>query len=255
MIVTVLGTGTSQGIPVVACGCRVCMSGDERDKRLRTSVMIQTDDLQAVIDAGPDFRQQMLNNRVKQLDAVLITHSHKDHTGGLDDVRAYNWFQKQPMHIYGSNQVLHDLRQQYPYAFGDDKYPGAPDMKLHTIDDSPFTIKETAFLPIQAMHYQMPVMGFRAGGFSYLTDANQIEQKELNKMKGSEVVILNALRQEKHHSHFNLDQAIDILQYLQPRKGFLTHISHQMGLHAEVEKLLPDNIFLATDNLVLELDG
>jgi phosphoribosyl 1,2-cyclic phosphate phosphodiesterase len=254
MTIRVLGTGTSQGVPVVACGCQVCKSHDERDKRLRTSVMISKGDTNVVIDAGPDFRQQMLHNQVKKLDAVLITHSHKDHTGGLDDVRAYNWFQKQAMHIYSSKQVLQDLQQQYPYAFGSDKYPGAPDMKLHILDSTDFSVNDLTFIPIHAMHNQMPVLGFRTGGFSYLTDANQIAAEELEKMKDSEVVIINGLRKEKHHSHFNLQEAIDILAFLSPRAGYITHISHQMGLHAEVSKLLPDNIFLATDNLQITLD-
>lgn len=254
MNITILGTGTSQGVPVVGCPCRVCQSIDPFDKRLRTAALIYSGDTAIVIDAGPDFRQQMLRTRVKKLDAVLITHNHKDHTGGLDDVRAFNWIQKRPMDIFGSDAVLESIKNDFSYAFEEDKYPGVPDMKLHRItNDRTFAIGNMQLTPISAMHHRMPVFGFRIGGFSYLTDANFIADEELNKMKDSNIVIINALRKEKHISHFNLNEAIDILQYLAPEKGYITHISHQMGLRSEIEKNLPENIYLAYDGLTMHL--
>ncbi len=251
--VIILGSGTSQGIPVVGCTCRVCQSGEAPDKRLRTSVLVQNHDTVVAIDAGPDFRQQMLRERVAKLDAVVITHNHKDHTGGIDDVRAFNWIQKKPMDIFARRQVMEAIKRDYAYAFEADKYPGAPNIMLREVDGSPFKIGSLPFIPIDALHHQMPVYGFRINDFSYLTDANIIEKEELDKMKGSKVVVLNALRKEKHISHFTLDEAIDIIRYLKPEKGYLTHISHQMGLHRDVSQELPDNIFLAYDGLRIRL--
>ncbi len=245
----ILGTGTSQGVPVVGCGCPVCISTDPFDKRLRTAAMVRRGDVCVVIDAGPDFRQQMLRARVKRVDALLITHNHKDHTGGLDDVRAFNWIQKRPMDIYARKSVLEAVRRDFYYAFGDNKYPGVPQMLLHEIDADPFSVQQMDIIPIQAMHHKMPVLGFRIGPFAYLTDANHIEDKELEKMKGSKVVIINALRKEKHISHFSLDEAVEIIRLLGPEKGYITHISHQMGRHAEVERSMPANIRLAYDGL------
>lgn len=253
MRVRVLGSGTSQGVPVVGCECRVCSSSDPYDKRLRASVLVETAETVIVIDAGPDFRQQMLRADVKKLDAVVITHPHKDHTGGLDDVRAFNWIQKKPMDIYGRDAVLESVRHEYPYAFGENKYPGVPDMRLHKISNAPFDIGDMHLIPIDALHYKMPVFGFRIGDFSYLTDANQISQEEFDKMRGSRVVIINALRKEKHISHFTLDEAVDMLNELKVEKGYITHVSHQMGLRKEVEPLLPDHIRLACDGLEIQL--
>ena len=249
--VRILGTGTSQGVPVVGCECSVCRSHDACDKRLRTSIYVKNSGTSVVIDAGPDFRQQMLREEIKKLDAVVITHNHKDHTGGLDDVRAYNWIQKKPMDIHARDSVLEAVKKEFSYAFDENKYPGVPDIRLHSIDGSPFFINTMKLIPIDALHHQMPVYGFRVNDFSYLTDANFIEQDELEKMKGSRIVIINALRKEKHISHFSLEEAVDIIQYLAPEKAYITHISHQMGLHKEVEKSLPDNIFLACDGLQL----
>lgn len=253
MIVTLLGTGTSQGVPVVGCKCRVCKSTDPYDKRLRTAALVRTKNTNIVIDAGPDFRQQMLRAGVQKLDGVLITHNHKDHTAGLDDVRAFNWIQKKPMDIFGEKRVLEAIRQEYAYAFEKDKYPGVPNINLHEIDSRKFTIEDVPVIPIKAMHHQMPVLGFRMGDFSYLTDANFIEDAELNKMKGSRLVVINALRKEKHISHFSLDEAVDILQLLGPEAGLITHISHQMGLRSEINALLPAGISLAYDGVTIRL--
>ncbi len=253
MQITVLGSGTSQGVPVVGCECRVCSSSDPFDKRLRTSVLVEAAGTSIVIDAGPDFRQQMLRAEVKQLDAVVITHNHKDHTGGLDDVRAYNWIQKKPMDIFGRDSVLEAIKYEFPYAFGENRYPGVPDIRLHPIENKAFHIGNMRLTPIDARHHKMPVFGFRIGDFSYLTDANHIEPRELAKMKGSRVVIINALRKERHISHFTLDEAAGILQYLQPERGYITHVSHQMGLSKEVNPLLPENISLAYDGLAIKL--
>jgi phosphoribosyl 1,2-cyclic phosphate phosphodiesterase len=249
MKVTVLGTGTSQGVPVIACQCAVCQSSDQHDKRLRSAVMIYNDSTCLVVDAGADFRQQMLTYQVKKIDGLLITHGHKDHTGGLDDVRAFNWVMKKPIDIWARKDVLNIVKKEFPYAFGEDKYPGAPEINLHIIDDDDIFIGNMRIIPVKAFHGKLPVTGFRIGAFSYLTDASKIETKELNKMKGSRFIVINALRQEKHHSHFSLDEAIDILQQLAPEKGYITHISHQMGFHNQVQQMLPKNIFLAYDGL------
>lgn len=249
MQITFLGTGTSQGVPVIACSCSVCQSPDPRDKRLRTSVMVTDNGTAVVIDAGPDFRQQMIAGGVRKLDGILVTHGHKDHIGGLDDVRAFNWVQKKPMDIYAQDNVLEVVRREFSYAFGENRYPGTPQINLHAITSGRIRVSGMEFMPIKALHGNMPVLGFRSGSFSYLTDASYIENEELDRMKGSEIVVINALRKEKHHSHFSLGEAIDILKYLTPAKGYITHISHQMGFHAEVEKLLPENVFLAFDGL------
>ncbi len=247
--ICILGSGTSQGVPVVGCECAVCQSDDPCDKRLRTSVLIYHHNTAIVIDAGPDFRQQMLREKVNKLDAVVITHNHKDHTGGLDDVRAFNWIQKKPMDIYARDSVLDSIKREFSYAFEDDKYPGAPEIALHQINATPFSIGNMQLIPINAMHHLMPVFGFRIGDFSYLTDASYIEAKELEKMKGSRIVIINALRKEKHISHFNLDEAIHIIKYLAPEKAFITHVSHQMGFSKAIENKLPENISLACDGM------
>ncbi|MFD2787541.1 MBL fold metallo-hydrolase [Hymenobacter rubripertinctus] len=251
MQVTFLGTGTSQGVPVIGCACAVCRSVDYRDKRLRVSVHLQVRGKSIVIDSGPDFRQQALREQINHLDALVFTHEHKDHTGGLDDIRAYNFRQQQDMPLHAEPRVLAQLKQEYAYIFAEHKYPGIPQVKLHPIlnDQDVFQVEGVGFQPIRALHYKLPVLGFRVGNFTYLTDANHLGPEALEQMRGSEVIVLNALRHEKHISHFTLREAVDILEDLAPTRAYLTHISHQLGRHREVEAQLPDFIRLAYDGL------
>lgn len=249
MKVTFLGTGTSQGVPVIGCTCEVCQSLDYRDKRLRTSILVEIKDQHFVIDTGPDFRQQMLRQQVKRIDAVIFTHAHRDHTAGLDDVRAYNYIQKMDMPIYGTAPVLDQLKIEYAYAFAEKYYPGIPRLTMNLIDDDSFTINDIAITPLPVLHLKLPVMGFRFNNFSYITDANHIPDKTLEKLKGTETLVLNALQREQHISHFNLMQALEMIERIKPAKTYLTHISHKLGTHADVSKELPDNVSLAYDGL------
>jgi len=251
--ITFLGTGTSQGVPVIACSCEVCNSLDFRDKRLRTSVHIQIDQQSFIIDCGPDFRQQVLRERIKKLDAILMTHQHKDHTAGLDDVRAFNFIQQKHLPVYGRLEVLDQLKQEFAYAFSDHKYPGIPLINLIPIENKPFTINNIAITPIEVMHFKLPVWGFRFEDFTYITDAKSISTEELKKIHGSKVIVLNALQKEDHISHFTLSEAVTLLLELKPEKAYLTHLSHRMGLHKEIEKDLPSFIKLAYDGLSIEI--
>lgn len=254
MKVTFLGTGTSQGIPVIACHCEVCTSLDFRNKRLRTSIHIEVGNKSFVIDTGPDFRQQMLREKIKQLDAVIFTHEHKDHTAGMDDVRAFNFLQEREMPIYATNRVIDQLKMEYSYVFHSVKYPGVPQIDpIEITKDKPFVIEGVEFTPIEVMHYKLPVLGFRVGDFTYITDANYIDEEEKNKIKGSRIVVINALQKEKHISHFNLREAIEMAQELGADITYFTHISHKMGLHSDVEKELPENIIIAHDGLSITL--
>lgn len=253
MKITFLGTGTSQGVPVIGCPCIICQSKDENDKRLRSSVLIETQGKTFVIDTGPDFRQQMLRAEVKELDAVVFTHEHKDHIAGFDDIRAFNFIQKKKMDVYASFRVQDALRREFAYVFSEFKYPGVPEINLHLLENRLTNIQGVDFLPIEVMHYKMSVYAFRVGDFTYITDANFIAEEEKEKIKGSKVIVVNALRRETHISHYTLQQAIDLMQELKPEKAYLTHISHQLGLHAEVQKELPQGIELAYDNLVINL--
>lgn len=250
--VTVLGSGTSQGIPVIACGCHVCTSQKKEDNRLRCSVLLEIGGRNFVIDAGPDFRQQMLKFQVKSLEAVLFTHEHKDHMAGLDDVRAFNFIEKRDMDIYCSKAVEVALRREYHYAFSDDKYPGIPQLNLINIENKPFKISgDIPVIPVEVMHYFMPVFGFRIGDFAYITDAKTVSPEEIEKLRGVKVLIVNALRKEPHISHFNLEEALDFIREINPEKAYLTHISHMFGTHEEIEKELPENVFAAYDGLKL----
>lgn len=249
MNITFLGTGTSQGVPVIACACEVCHSLDYRDKRLRVAVHIEVEGKSFVIDTGPDFRQQMLRERISSLDAILFTHEHKDHTAGLDDVRAYNFYQQRDMPVFAREQVLQQLKQEFAYAFTEKKYPGIPQISLNTIVNEPFFVEGVKVIPIEGIHYKLPVFGFRIGDFTYLTDLNYISEQELKKVRGTKVLVVGALQKQKHLSHFNLEEALDLIAIIHPEKAFLTHISHRMGLHREVEEDLPANVKLAYDGL------
>lgn len=251
--ITFLGTGTSQGVPVIACECEVCSSTDTRDTRLRSSVLISDGKTSVVIDPGPDFRQQMLTNRVKTLDAVLVTHGHKDHIGGMDDLRAFNYVTRKPVDVYAAAGVHIDIRREFFYAFAENRYPGVPDITLHNIGTEPFRTGSLEFIPIPVMHHQLQVLAFRTGGFAYVTDASEIPESSLKLLHGLDVLVINALRIQPHVSHFHLSRALGIIEALRPAKAYLTHISHRLGLHSEVEKLLPPGVFPAYDNLSLQI--
>lgn len=251
MKVTFLGTGTSQGVPVIGCACEVCRSMDYRDKRLRSSVLIEEFEKSFVIDTGPDFRQQMLREQINKLDAVIYTHGHKDHIAGLDDVRAFNYLHKKDMPIYGTDDVLRQLQIEFYYAFEALKYPGTPQLQLNEINDEEFEVSGVRFIPLPVKHFKMPILGYRVNDFCYITDANQIPDSTYNKMKGTKVLALNALQREKHISHFNLDEALDVATKVGADQTFLIHISHRLGLHKQIEKELPNSVALAYDGLTI----
>lgn len=251
--VTFLGTGTSQGIPVIGSNHPVCLSSNPKDKRLRSSILVSFNNINVVVDTGPDFRTQMLRENVQHLDAVIFTHEHKDHTAGLDDIRPFNFRQNKPMDVYASANVQKALMREYQYIFEKEKYPGAPSVSLFNIGNQQFFIQQFPVIPIQVLHYKLPVLGFRFGDFTYITDANYISPEEKEKIKGSKVLVLNALRKEPHYSHFNLEEAIHLVQELKVEKAYFTHISHHLGFHNEVEKELPPNCFLGYDGLQFEV--
>lgn len=254
MTVTLLGTGTSGGVPVLTCQCAVCTSLDFRDKRLRTSVHLEVDGKSIVIDTGPDFRQQALRARINKLDAVVFTHEHKDHTAGLDDIRPYNYLQGiQDLAIYAHPRVLDQLSREFQYAFSENRYPGIPLLATNEINLEPFEAAGVPFTPIEVIHYKLPVLGFRVKDFTYLTDCNFIEDKQLEKAKGTKVLVLDALQQSPHLSHFTLQEAIEVAKKIGAEKTYFTHISHKMGLHREVEKLLPETMYLGFDGLEINL--
>jgi phosphoribosyl 1,2-cyclic phosphate phosphodiesterase len=250
--VTFLGTGTSQGIPVINSTHPVCLSTDKRDKRLRVSVMIQWDEFTYIIDCGPDFRYQMLRANVNSINGILFTHDHADHVAGLDDIRPF-CFQMGSVPIYAQQRVLNVLNERFAYIFDEvDKYPGAPSVVQNVVDLKPFQLKNIEVMPIEVMHGKLPILGYRFQDFAYLTDVKTIDLPEKEKLKGLKVLVISALRNEKHHSHLNLAEALEIIEELQPEKAYLTHISHTLGFHAEVEIKLPKNVYLGYDELTIE---
>ncbi len=259
MKLTFLGTGTSQGVPMIGCDCEVCRSTDPRDRRLRTSALLQTgraDDgspLNIVIDAGPDFRSQMLSADVRRLDAILLTHEHKDHTGGIDDVRAYNYFGQTPIDIWATPRVQEWVRRDYYYAFQEHPYPGAPEIALHDIGDGPFDVKGVEITPIKGLHMRLPVTGFRIGALAYLTDFNHIDDAEVEKLRGVDTLVVNAIGHKLHISHFNLDQAIDLGRRCGARRTFLTHMAHRIGLTSALQPTLPPGVHMAHDGLTITI--
>lgn len=253
MIVTFLGTGTSQGVPVIGCNCEVCSSTDPADNRLRSSVHIHVNGLSFVIDTGPDFRQQMLRENIKVLDAVLYTHHHKDHVAGLDDIRSYNFLLRKTIPVYANHTTREQLVKEFEYVFVPNGYGGGPKVLIHEINGTPFYLGNLEITPIEVFHDKLLVYGYRLGDFTYITDANYISDKELEKIYGSEILILNALQRNPHPSHFTLDEALEQIEKINPCKAYLTHISHKMGLHKEVSGLLPGNVHLAYDGLKLKI--
>lgn len=253
MKATFLGTGTSQGVPVIGCQCKVCRSQDEKDKRLRASVMIEIGDMHLIIDTGPDFRQQMLRGGFTNLNAILYTHEHRDHIAGLDDVRPINFLRQKSMQVYAEERVLEAVQQMLPYAFGEEKYPGVPDIRLNKISDHSFEINGIPITPIRVYHYKLPVLGYRIGDFTYITDANYIPEEEKKKIVGTKYLVVNALRRKQHISHFTLSEALELTREFSPRKAYFTHMSHQMGLNTQVNAELPANVMLAYDGLEVNI--
>ena len=258
MKLTLLGTGTSQGVPVIGCRCEVCRSADSRDKRLRTSAMVEVEGCRIVIDAGPDFRQQMLRTDVRTIDAILLTHEHKDHTGGLDDVRAFNFVDYpiiRPVDIYATRRTAACIRKDYDYAFVTNKYRGVPEIRLHEIDGhEPFSVKDVEIIPIAGKHSdRFEVTGYRIGPIAYMTDFKKLCEGEIEKLRGVEVLVINALRFKAHDSHFNVEEAMEIIREVKPRKAYLTHLSHDIGLHATSAERLSEGVELAYDGLEIEI--
>ena len=253
MKVTFLGSGTSQGIPVIACSCAVCTSADTRDKRLRSSILLQVDGKNIVIDSGPDFRYQMLRAGLTHLDALVFTHEHKDHTAGLDDIRAFNYKQGEAINVYAHKRVQDALKKEFSYIFAHHKYPGIPQLDLFEIGHHPFEVAGVPFIPIEVMHFQLPVLGFRIADFTYITDAKTVTELEKAKIKGTKVLVINALQQEKHISHFTLEEALAFAQEIGAEKTYFTHISHRLGTHHKISELLPAGVELAYDGLCIEL--
>lgn len=254
MKITFLGTGTSQGVPFIGCKCEVCLSVDAKDKRLRSSIWIQTDNATSImVDTGPDFRYQALRTPIPDVDAIIYTHGHKDHVAGLDDIKAYNYWFNKAIDVYANEETTEVLKREFQYIFADFKYPGIPELNLHLLNGQPFSINGNELIPIKVLHYKLEVYGYRIGDFTYITDANFISDEEKEKVKGSKVLVLNALRREKHISHFTLEEAIALAKDIGAEQTYFTHISHQLGLHQAVNLELPSNMQLAYDGLTLDI--
>lgn len=247
-----MGTGTSSGVPMLGCGCEVCTSPDAKDKRFRSSIYVEYEGLKLLVDCGPDFRSQMLREDIRHIDAILLTHNHKDHTGGLDDVRSFNYFEKRAFPIYCEEYVQESLKREYSYAFDENPYPGAPRYELHTITDKPFEIGGVEIVPVRALHFTLPVLGFRFGKFGYLTDASKISEESIEKFRGVETFVINAIRFKRHISHFTLDQALEVAAKVGAKQTYLTHLSHQLPRHEELKKILPPGVEPAFDGLRID---
>ena len=247
--VVILGTGTSQGIPVIGCHCSVCTSRDTKDSRLRVSAYVETQGAKLLIDIGPDFRRQMLENNLQEVDAVLITHEHNDHTAGVDDIRPINFRYKNVMPFYAQPRVVEQLKSRFAYAFGSNKYPGAPEIHLNELDLTSFRVEGVEVIPIKVMHGELEILAYRIGDFAYLTDVKAIPEEEYRKLQGVDVLVLNALRKEPHYTHLNLDEALEVAERIGARQTFLTHISHKFGTHEEIEALLPNGVNVAYDGM------
>ena len=252
MKITLLGTGTSQGVPVIGCSCNVCTSENKKDKRLRSSILIEDNGTTVVIDTGPDFRYQMLRAGVKNLDGVILTHEHWDHTAGLDDIRPFNKIRKKPVEVYAEERVIKRIEQDLDYAFRENKYPGVPSINMNEIDDTaPFIIGDLIFTPLRVMHHRLPVLGFRIKDFAYITDAGFIPDETYTKLEGIKVIVIDALRIQPHISHFNMEEAVNVIYRTGAEKGYFTHMSHQIGRHEDLLKKLPGNIEPGYDGMII----
>lgn len=253
MKLSFLGTGSSLGIPIIGCDCPVCTSDDPRDKRLRSSILIQNGNKSILIDAGPDFRYQMLREKIKSLEAILLTHEHKDHIAGLDDIRSFNYLSGGPMDIYAERRVLDAIHKSYSYVFEENKYPGIPQMNLLPIDDEQFIVNGFEIVPVKLLHHKLPVFGFRINDLSYISDASYIAEEEKEKIKGTKVLVINALRKTRHISHFCLEESLSFIKEIKPKKAYLTHMGHLIGKHADLQKELPENVYPAYDGLKITI--
>jgi len=248
-----LGTGTSQGVPVIGCSCVVCGSNNSKDRRFRSSVLVTINSINILIDIGPDFRSQMLDSNISSIDHILITHQHRDHTAGIDDLRPIYYLNKRPISLYAENHVIQALKQDFQYIFNSYDYPGKPKINLRKIDNFPFLLSDFEIIPIRVMHHKLPIFGYRIGDLSYITDANYISSQEMKKLIGTKILIINSLQKEPHISHYNLQQSLELIEELNPDKAYLTHVSHNMGTYKSIQKELPENVFLAYDMLEIEI--